>query len=139
LDTALRKLSENSYFEDVDDVRLRVNPDVLNLDHLSQYTCGDGALEQELLVLFKDQAVLQFANIEQAQGEAEWVMAVHTIKGSARGIGATHVAERSGELEKLGFYGEPTAKQALTHSLKQAVATCVMTIKALIQSNLPTS
>lgn len=132
MDFATKSMPENRFSEEIERARLRVDSQILNLAHLAQYTSGDVALEQELLGLFKDQAILQFENIEQAQTEVDWVMAVHTIKGSARSIGAGQVAQVSGELEKVGFSGIVDARKAVTSRLKHAVAVCVVTIETLI-------
>lgn len=137
MDCVLQNMPESGISSGANDARLDVNSDVLSLAHLAQYTSGDLALEQELLELFKDQAILQFENIEQAQDEADWVMAVHTIKGSARGIGAGQVADVSADLENVGYFGAQSEKQRLTNSLKHAVAVCVVTIETLIPTNGP--
>lgn len=109
----------------------QVDPVVLDLKHLEQYTSNDKALEQELLGLFKDQAVLQFENIETAIDESDWVMAAHTLKGSARGIGASRVAELSAVLEDVGFDGDAQTRQSITEQLKYAIAVCIVTIEKL--------
>lgn len=132
-ETDLLELKLNSVTQkDLSDVRLNVDPQVLNLAHLAQYTCKDTALENELLGLFKDQAILQFENVEQAGCKDDWVMAVHTLKGSARSIGAGQVADLSANLEKVGFDGIAADKHAVVHSLKHAVAVCIVTIESLV-------
>ena len=64
----------------------------IDLVHLSRQTFGDHDLERELLGLFDAQAA-QFAKrlrSPAAQGDADWRIALaHTIKGSARAVGAT--------------------------------------------------
>jgi len=119
------------FAESDSNARLRIDPKVLNLVHLARYTCGDVALEEELLGLFKDQAILQFENIEQALDKPAWDMALHTLKGSARGIGAEYVADLSAMLEKTGFDGVMAERQRLTSQLKHAVAVCIVTIETL--------
>ena len=111
--------------------RAAVDRQVLDLEHLTRYTMADAALEAELLGLFRDQAIAQFDNIEQAANKPDWVMAVHTLKGSARSIGARQVAKLTADLEKNGFDGSEAEKSALTSELKQAMAVCVVTIETL--------
>lgn len=132
MDCAVQSTPEYRFSEEIEKARQRVDPQILSLAHLAQYTSGDEPLEQELLGLFKEQAILQFNNIEQAQEKVDWVMAVHTIKGSARGIGAGQVAELSSELESVGFSGNIDARKAMTNRLKHAVAVCIVTIETLI-------
>jgi len=111
--------------------RMQVDPQVLDFAHLGRYTNGDEALEQELLGLFKVQAILQFESIDGARCKDDWEMSVHTLKGSALGVGAVQVANMAAELEKVGFAGEKAEKAAKLTALKYAVAKCVVTIEEL--------
>lgn len=113
------------------DVRSQIDPMVLDLKHLTQYTNGDMALERELLGLFKEQAVLQFENINNADDESEWVMAAHTLKGCARGVGACRVGELSGVLEDVGFDGDADVRASILEQLKYAIAVCIVTVETL--------
>ncbi len=69
---------------------------VIDLVHLSRQTLGDSALESELLTLFDRQA-LHFAvrlGTVPTAGEARWrAELAHTLKGSARAIGAFHLGD----------------------------------------------
>jgi len=69
---------------------------VIDLVHLSRQTLGDSALEGELMALFDRQAQ-QFAvrlNTTMMSGEAKWrAELAHTLKGSARAIGAFQVGD----------------------------------------------
>ena len=127
-----KTMAMNEFDAHLDEVRQQVDPQVLNLDHLAQYTANDAGLECELLGLFKDQAVLQFENIQSADCRDDWEMAVHTLKGSARSIGAEQVATLATGLENVGFAGVTDEKQTATKKLKQAVAVCVAAIETLI-------
>jgi HPt (histidine-containing phosphotransfer) domain-containing protein len=75
---------------------------VLDLVHLSRQTCGDGALECELLTSFERQASLILARLQASQSAAIGFKAdlAHTLKGSARAIGALGVAQKAGEYEE---------------------------------------
>lgn len=69
---------------------------VIDLVHLSRQTLGDGSLETELLCLFDRQA-RQFANrlcSPFKSGETKWrAELAHTLKGSAKAVGAFEVAD----------------------------------------------
>jgi HPt (histidine-containing phosphotransfer) domain-containing protein len=71
-------------------------PDVIDEQHLARMTLGDHRLEREVLELFVRQAALMVDRIGTAP-PALAVAAAHTLKGSARGIGAWRLA-RAAEL-----------------------------------------
>ena len=60
-------------------------------------TLGDAGLEQEVLTMFAEQAVGLIAAL--AALPAETGALAHTLKGSARGIGAFAVADAAASLE----------------------------------------
>lgn len=64
----------------------------VDLAHLRRFTCGDTALEQEILSLFIGHSPQCLAALESASSPAEWIAAAHSLKGSARAVGATTVA-----------------------------------------------
>jgi HPt (histidine-containing phosphotransfer) domain-containing protein len=59
--------------------------------HLARMTLGDLSLEREVLTLFDRQANMLLARMTSAEPAVVAALA-HTIKGSARGIGAFGVA-----------------------------------------------
>ncbi len=69
---------------------------VIDLVHLSRQTLGDSALESELLTLFDRQAqqlAIRLGTVPTAD-EARWrAEMAHTLKGSARAIGAFHLGD----------------------------------------------
>ncbi len=83
-----------------------VTPDdrPIDLVHLARMTLGDRALEREVLALFERQATLLIARMRQATPEGVATLA-HTLKGSARGIGAWRVARAAETLEAMGTIG----------------------------------
>lgn len=115
----------------LNEVDAAVDPGVLDLQHLARYTNGDKGLEAELLGLFKLQAVQQIEAIANCRDAKDWQMSVHTLKGSARGVGAVHVAKICAELENTGFDGCSIARRGKIEQLKLAVTTCVVAIEKL--------
>jgi len=73
--------------------------DVIDDDHLRRMTLGDRALEREVLEIFARQAALMLRRIAGAE-PALAAAAAHTLKGSARGIGAWRVALAAEQLEQ---------------------------------------
>jgi len=73
----------------------------VDLVHLSKYTLGNRALEKEVLELFNQQSVIYLKRLAEAENMVVWHQAAHTIKGSAKGIGAWKVAEIAENAELL--------------------------------------
>jgi HPt (histidine-containing phosphotransfer) domain-containing protein len=71
----------------------------IDCGHLKQMTFGDRSLERELLELFDRQATILIARMRESDPAAVAALA-HTLKGSARGIGAGAVA-RAAEATEL--------------------------------------
>ncbi len=66
--------------------------------HLERMTLGDRSLEREVLEIFARQTTLTLERIAGAAPE-QAAAAAHTLKGSARGIGAWRVAQAAERLE----------------------------------------
>jgi HPt (histidine-containing phosphotransfer) domain-containing protein len=62
---------------------------------------GDAALELEVLKLFDQQAPLTIERLRQARGEKQWREAAHTLKGSARAVGAWKLADAAASGERI--------------------------------------
>lgn len=74
---------------------------VVDWDHLSRQSFGDGELERELLRLFSDQAASFEARLaEPAQDDARRREIAHTLQGSARAIGAFALANAAQNYEE---------------------------------------
>ncbi|MBV8849297.1 MAG: Hpt domain-containing protein [Methylobacteriaceae bacterium] len=105
----------------------REGPCPIDLIHLARQTHGDRDLEIELLGLFRRQAV---QIIERLSGDLRSNLAgddipwradlAHTLKGSARAIGATRVAIKAEIYEVQARDGKPDLKPALD-ALRSAV------------------
>jgi HPt (histidine-containing phosphotransfer) domain-containing protein len=67
--------------------------------HLERMTLGDRSLEREVLEIFVRQTAMTLQRIAGA-GPARTAAAAHTLKGSARGIGAWRVADAAERLEE---------------------------------------
>ncbi|QGM47565.1 Hpt domain-containing protein [Methylocystis heyeri] len=94
----------------------RTGSPVIDLVHLSRQTLGDSELENELLILFDRQA-LQFAArlaLPAAPGESgQRGDLAHTLKGSARAIGAFELGEAADAYEIAVRAGAPETEFAL--------------------------
>ncbi len=77
---------------------LDVSP--VDLKHLRRYTFGDVKLEKEILELFFGQLPQTVASLRDAATERDWMMAAHTLKGSARAVGAWRIGRLAEHAER---------------------------------------
>jgi hypothetical protein len=101
---------------------------VIDLDHLARMTLGERSLEAEVLTLFDQQATVLLTHMRGAPPAAAAAFA-HTLKGSARGIGAWRVAAAADGVEMLaarsgaaGVAGAVTRLSAAVAEAKAAIA-----------------
>jgi len=98
----------------------------IDAEHLAQMTFGDRALEREVLEIFHRQAAIMLSRIGGVEPGAASA-AVHTLKGSARGIGAWRVARAAERLEHSGGEADRAASlaelQAATLEARAAIDT----------------
>nr|WP_321456377.1 Hpt domain-containing protein [uncultured Cohaesibacter sp.] len=100
----------------------------LDLAHLSQQTMGDLDLQRQVLSIFVEQMKLKIPQLApQMEGLGELA---HSIKGSAKGIGAWQVAKAAEEVEKSS--GDPSAE---IEALLLAVDVSLQDIETLLQSD----
>jgi HPt (histidine-containing phosphotransfer) domain-containing protein len=95
----------------------------IDLIHLARQTMGDRDLETELLHLFRRQAgqIMERLSADLPGDSIPWrADLAHTLKGSARAIGATRVAIKAEIYEVQVRDGAPNLKPALG-ALKSAV------------------
>ncbi|MBL8578839.1 MAG: Hpt domain-containing protein [Mesorhizobium sp.] len=71
----------------------------IDLAHLSIQTMGDRDLEREVLGMFVDQAQSVRRQLSMADLKERLFLA-HTLKGSARGVGAFPIADCAAEMEE---------------------------------------
>ena len=84
----------------------------LDLVHLARQTLGDRALESEVLRLFATQSRVLLARLQTAEGEERRQVA-HTLKGSARAVGAWEIAEAAATIEGGGAPDEAQLASAI--------------------------
>ncbi len=101
----------------------------IDFEHLFRMTLGDHGLEREVLQLFDRQAGMLMERISQCSQTAPGIVAAaaHTMKGSARGIGAWQLARAADLVEAAALSARPGLPKAV-----QALAACVDEAKAAI-------
>ena len=103
---------------------------VIDRNHLARTTLGDKGLEREVLQLFDRQSELLLARMNDAPVAAVLALA-HTLKGSARAIGAFAVADAAARLEAvMGSGSDPSDSLA---ELGDAVSLARAAIEALLR------
>jgi HPt (histidine-containing phosphotransfer) domain-containing protein len=100
----------------------------IDMDHLQRMTLGDPRLEREVLTMFSAQAASLIGSLAALPADAGAL--AHTLKGSARAIGAFGVADAAGYLEAAVLSGQDPS-EALS-DLKEAIAQARMAIDAIL-------
>jgi len=93
----------------------------IDLVHLARMTLGERSLEREVLQLFDRQAAILLGRMQTAPAEALGALA-HTLKGSARAIGAVRVARAAETLEFAAAADTARALAALGIATEEARA-----------------
>ena len=101
----------------------------IDIDHLKRMTLGDAGLEREVLAMFSAQAGSLIVMLEAMPEDAGAL--AHTLKGSARAIGAFGVADAASRLETLLQNGGDPA-EALAE-LDDAVAQARAAVDAILR------
>ncbi len=94
-------------------------PAVIDEDHLGRMTLGDRSLEREVLEIFVRQTAIMIGRISDAEPSLA-AAAAHTLKGSARGIGAWRVAHAADRLEQAAGEGHRGDMDDAVEELKAA-------------------
>jgi HPt (histidine-containing phosphotransfer) domain-containing protein len=102
----------------------------IDLAHLKRMTLGDAGLEAEVLAMFSAQAVRLIGSLAALPADAGAL--AHTLKGSARAIGAFRVAESAESLEAALGGNDDDVHEALAE-LKEAVIQARTAIDAMLR------
>ncbi len=94
----------------------------VDLSHLRRFTLGDRRLELEILGLFIEQAPLTIAALKRAGSDRDWTTAAHTLKGSARAVGAWRLAKLAETAESLGGTSDRAACDSVLRNLEEAAS-----------------
>jgi len=106
----------------------------IDLVHLARMTLGDRSLEREVLELFDRQAGILIVRMQQT-ARAGIGATAHTLKGSARGIGAWHVARAAEAVELAAGGAAELELEAAIARLGAAAAETRALIADLLQAN----
>ena len=101
----------------------------IDTEHLKRMTLGDAGLECEVLAMFSAQAVRLIGALDTMPSDAGAL--AHTLKGSARAIGAFGVADAAVVLE-AAIHGGRDPAPALA-ALNEAIALARAAIDAILR------
>lgn len=103
-----------------------IDPSILDVAQLRQFTAGEAELELEIAALFTETSAEYVAALTPGAPDRDWHQAAHSLKGSARGIGAGRVAALAAAAEGLiGDDAAPDRRRAAQADLGVAVADVV--------------
>ncbi len=100
----------------------------IDFAHLSRYTLGDKALEHEVLQLFAAEVPVTLGRLRSADTDRAWQEAAHTIKGSARAVGAWEVAGLAEKAEQLPAGDDRRRMLLQLHTALEDVVRFVMSL-----------
>ena len=103
----------------------------IDFEHLSRMTLGDAGLEQEVLAMFVAQSTTLVSTLAAMPADASAL--AHTLKGSARAIGAFSVADAAARLEAAIARGFGTS--AALAELGETVAEARAAIEVILRGS----
>lgn len=103
----------------------------VDLPHLKRYTAGDAGLEQELWQLFFDTSQRQLRTLKPSVAADTWHMAVHSLKGSAWGMGCWRLGELAEKAEQGGHGDAATQRRQL-----QGLWSALRRVRAFVRGRL---
>ncbi len=106
----------------------------IDIEHLARMTLGERDLEREVLCLFDRQADMLLVKMQEAAPAAIAAYA-HTLKGSARGIGAWSVAEAAAAVETAAQRAETAQLARAMSRLTLAIGEARRVIAELLRAN----
>jgi HPt (histidine-containing phosphotransfer) domain-containing protein len=94
----------------------------IDLIHLRRFTLGDQQLEHEVLGLFAGELPKTLQSLRQAETDRAWHIAAHTLKGSARAVGAWRLARAAQVAEHHPITAGAEASAKALASVESAIA-----------------
>lgn len=105
----------------------------IDREHLARMTLGERSLEREVLALFDRQADMLLGRMSKSV-PAVAAAAAHTLKGSARGVGAWRVASAA-EAVELAAAGPAGEYKTTLGTIRAAVDEAKAAIAEMLRAN----
>lgn len=113
--------TEGFVWQERRDERREAGTKPIDFTYLGRFTFGNRELEREVLYLFAQHAPIYLNNLRSASTSKAWHDAAHTLKGSARAVGAWRVARSAEMAEKICFEENTDRKSFAADSASEAV------------------
>lgn len=95
----------------------------IDFDHLNQYVGGDISLTKEIFGLFTNQVDVWGRQLAVDSNDDNWAAITHSLKGTARAIGAMKLAEACEAAESLvGPQNRLAARQTAVRDLEYRIS-----------------
>ena len=106
------------------------NESEIDFDHLNQYVSGDIALTKEIFGLFKNQIDLWTRQLRPNTEDDIWSAMLHSLKGTARAVGAVQLAEICQGAEGLtGEQNRPGAREVAIEKIEGRISRVMIEIQ----------
>lgn len=106
----------------------------VDFEHLARYTLDEPELEREVLGLFCSQSVLLLDQLRAAKSDEDWKQAAHSLKGSARAIGAWRMAQAAEQAEALQGDGLSELRSARVDEVEASLREAEAYIATVLES-----
>jgi len=95
----------------------------IDFAHLNQYVGGDPVLTREVFGLFRNQVEIWGKSLNADADDDLWYNVLHSLKGSARAVGAMGLAEACEKAESLqGDDRRPGAREVAVETLESRIS-----------------
>lgn len=95
----------------------------IDFDHLNRYVGGDPELTREVFGLFRNQVEMWGRGLTADADDDMWANVTHSLKGSARAVGALKLAEACTQAEDLiGDDRRPGARVVAVETLEHRIS-----------------
>jgi len=102
----------------------------IDFDHLKRYVGDDVDLTAEVFGLFKNQVDLWASSINPEIDDDTWYMMAHSLKGTAKAIGAVNFGDICEKAEGLiGDGNRPGARHVIAEKMETAISQIMIEIQ----------
>jgi len=102
----------------------------IDFDHLNQYVGGDISLTKEVFGLFKNQVDMWAKALQADADDTVWEGLTHSLKGTAKAIGANRLADVCENAEALvGDNARPAARQVAVEQMELRISRTMIEIQ----------
>ncbi len=102
----------------------------IDFDHLNQYVGGDAALTAEVFGLFKNQVDMWGKSLTVEAEDDIWAAVTHSLKGTARAVGAIRLAIACERAETLVGEGKrPGGREVAVQNIEFRISRTIIEIQ----------